>query len=1045
MNGQQQDTSAGTGNWFDQNAAKAGGAIPQGGAAPPSGGANWFTQNAAATTAAQDTSSSLTDNPNKEGLYRFVDMSKAPTDNAQAAKNYMLHAPVIYVPYSKALDLLGHPEYYRGLSSDETSNDVLRLQSHVNQQFNTATNPMQQTGVANQQYVIHPDEVKHLFNSYSSDPNFAATRRGNIMRADPVYQTGIGATREAARTAVGLHDIVAGRPEAGQESGVRKFAEAPQENPNQQLGGVLETGGEFVGGEELLGLLGKATKSLVTLKDAAQVEAEIQKGSTLGKLAQSAIKNATVSGAQSLAKTGGDIREAGKSAGEMGLAGLVFGGVGAGITKGVEGVKGATAARAAEEAAGAGARQAKYLDALDDYKWKQAKYDYQIKNAEYDRQVAAIDKQHDTNVAAARAQHDAQAPQREADANAQYQRDLEAAHTAHNARLEEWKAQHKEAIDTARAHFDAAEKSRATEHAEATAAGEKDYEQRQAAATEKAQTAAETAQKQETARVGTQYAETARGAVEPHLRALEEAGQPRQVTMAQPGGGPGAPAGQLIHEKPLVQFDTNEVLSRVGDYTGARTELQNSLNQASEAMDQATGGQFGKLKGEVADAQNRMYKGGNKAEDVAAYQQKLTEMDQLIGGTRNVSPKFAEAVRSGWRQYYIMGDLTTGLDKAVRGVPGDTAVSQVQRGIDGKILTDNLSRLVRTHGRPAVEAALGGADRLRALDEIGQQTSTNGGRQSLNKSVVDVARYMEPVEPASVPPPFKAGKFEAPTPATPKPKFVAPEKPKVGKFEEPEKPAYPEKPEAPAPRPPKPPKEPTLEEPEAGLSAGKVARAAGRKVVASLAWGLGYSHGGPIGGAMAAGAAEGSMKAGSMAVQRVQNAMMSDPKVARFLLYAARNGGDPKIYGPMIAGMINSNQKKQQPQELQKPSPVEIQEQKPASKEENVAPSGPGYPKPVVAGNIQWYNRPQVDTSSIKAGTTGTVYSASREQNGLEVLYPLIYDGALHTDAAAWQHYKDTGQHMGKFAHYQDADAYAQKYHEDAEAGKYGAFTKSTH
>lgn len=109
-------------------------------------------------------------------------------------------------------------------------------------------------------------------------------------------------------------------------------------------------------------------------------------------------------------------------------------------------------------------------------------------------------------------------------------------------------------------------------------------------------------------------------------------------------------------------------------------------------------------------------------------------------------------------------------------------------------------------------------------------------------------------------------------------------------------------------------------------------------------------------------------------------------------------------------------------------------------------PSTSGYSTLVELGkNFQWYNRPEVDTGSIKKGTTGTVYSASRDEDGVEVLFPTIYDGKLHTEDEAWQHYKDTGQFMAKFAgdekqRIADADAFGQKYHEDAEAGKYGRF-----
>ena len=105
-------------------------------------------------------------------------------------------------------------------------------------------------------------------------------------------------------------------------------------------------------------------------------------------------------------------------------------------------------------------------------------------------------------------------------------------------------------------------------------------------------------------------------------------------------------------------------------------------------------------------------------------------------------------------------------------------------------------------------------------------------------------------------------------------------------------------------------------------------------------------------------------------------------------------------------------------------------------------PSGAGYPEPDVPGNIQWYGRPNVDTNAIKKGTTGTVLSTSREEDDMEVLVPRIYDGAVHSEDEAWQHYKDTGQHMGKFGgdentRIDNANAYAQKYHEDAQAGKF--------
>lgn len=127
-------------------------------------------------------------------------------------------------------------------------------------------------------------------------------------------------------------------------------------------------------------------------------------------------------------------------------------------------------------------------------------------------------------------------------------------------------------------------------------------------------------------------------------------------------------------------------------------------------------------------------------------------------------------------------------------------------------------------------------------------------------------------------------------------------------------------------------------------------------------------------------------------------------------------------------------------EQVKQPSAQSIQwddETQPAAK---AAPSGPGYPRPIESGNIDWYNRPSVPMGLDKhgVGLHGTVFSASREQNGQEVLYPTVYDGAQHTDDEAWQHYKDTGEHMGKFRNAAEATQYAQRYHLDAAAGKFG-------
>jgi hypothetical protein len=103
---------------------------------------------------------------------------------------------------------------------------------------------------------------------------------------------------------------------------------------------------------------------------------------------------------------------------------------------------------------------------------------------------------------------------------------------------------------------------------------------------------------------------------------------------------------------------------------------------------------------------------------------------------------------------------------------------------------------------------------------------------------------------------------------------------------------------------------------------------------------------------------------------------------------------------------------------------------------------------PTVPANIQLYGRPEVpvggkDMSNYNSsrqgepGSYGTVYSESRPQGNMEVLYPRIYNGQMHPSDVAWQHYLMTGQHMGKFANPEAADQFGEQYHLDAANGVY--------
>ena len=87
----------------------------------------------------------------------------------------------------------------------------------------------------------------------------------------------------------------------------------------------------------------------------------------------------------------------------------------------------------------------------------------------------------------------------------------------------------------------------------------------------------------------------------------------------------------------------------------------------------------------------------------------------------------------------------------------------------------------------------------------------------------------------------------------------------------------------------------------------------------------------------------------------------------------------------------------------------------------------------VEPGNIDLNNRPVVHNPD---GTLSTVASFSfQDDDGSEVLLPMIAPNGMqfaNEDIAIW-HYKNTGQHLGKFSSPEAATAYAQSLHRGQE------------
>jgi len=234
------------------------------------------------------------------------------------------------------------------------------------------------------------------------------------------------------------------------------------------------------------------------------------------------------------------------------------------------------------------------------------------------------------------------------------------------------------------------------------------------------------------------YGKMAQETVRPHLEELNAAsGEPKMTWEAGPGGVQGEPAGMTT---PVPKIDVADSMSKIGDYAAGRAVLKEQMNAAYDHFDKLTGGDFRKANADVQAADEAAASGN--PQKIGDYVDAVNRMDALLDSTKgSATPEMIAAVKSGFRKYYTLGGVSRALDRALDGMPGESAVSQEQRGMNGKKLLTGLNNLVLQHGRDGVETMLGGPGRLKAMEAIGNATKTNEGRKALNFGVVNIAKF----------------------------------------------------------------------------------------------------------------------------------------------------------------------------------------------------------------------------------------------------------------------------------------------------------------
>ena len=78
-------------------------------------------------------------------------------------------------------------------------------------------------------------------------------------------------------------------------------------------------------------------------------------------------------------------------------------------------------------------------------------------------------------------------------------------------------------------------------------------------------------------------------------------------------------------------------------------------------------------------------------------------------------------------------------------------------------------------------------------------------------------------------------------------------------------------------------------------------------------------------------------------------------------------------------------------------------------------------------GNIDLLNRPVAHNPD---GSISTVRSMTVDEDGKALLLPTVVGGKVVSPQEAIQHYRDTGEQLGRFSDAQAADRYAEDLHQ---------------
>lgn len=199
----------------------------------------------------------------------------------------------------------------------------------------------------------------------------------------------------------------------------------------------------------------------------------------------------------------------------------------------------------------------------------------------------------------------------------------------------------------------------------------------------------------------------------------------------------------------LAQINIPEAVKNIGSHTEAADAYLQHLEQGYDEL-----ADRGALSGESTQTYNSLKNAYKEAEDGvrgAAGTQALAKAENAAEEAHQnmmkfldrvgITPKETSGIEQGYRNYIKIRDVAKAVDSSFNLNPYLSNNSRLYRGFNGDRLQQNLSDLVDKYGAPEMQRIMG-RDGLETLSQVAEMNSSRAGAQEFGQATNAIAKFM---------------------------------------------------------------------------------------------------------------------------------------------------------------------------------------------------------------------------------------------------------------------------------------------------------------